>query len=182
MIRGIRYSRPLATVVAATFVAACAAAWHREVLVSRIAEQRRQAAALEEQISGPMGAMEMYSDERLRALRKQVGLFRVRLGGAGTWGSLVSRLGQGWTSERGPAEDRGGYSIQLGTFKLLAPSTADWPRIVDAVKASEGIPGVRIVEFEMKASGDLDRRSLDLVRILMEVQSVRGRSNEEDSR
>ena len=182
MIRGVKFSRRLAAVAAAAAAAAFASAWHREALASDIAVERRRAADLEQQFAGRMGAIEMYSDEKLRALREQVGHSRVRLGEAGTWGRLVSRLGQGWASQPGPAEDRGGYSIQFGTLRLVATATADWPKIVDAVRISEATPGVRILELEMRASGDQDRRSLDLVRILLEVQSCRPILNQGDAR
>ncbi len=182
MIRGVHFSRRLAAVAVAAGIAACASAWDRGNLTSSLAEQRRRAADFEGQSASRMDAVKMYSDEKLLALRERVGLSRVRLGGAGTWGRLVRQLGQEWASDPGASEDRGGYSVQFGTFRLLAPATNDWPKIVDAVRESEATPGVRIVELEMKASGDHDRRSLDLVRLLMEVQSSRSGSNREEAR
>jgi hypothetical protein len=56
---------------------------------------------------------------------------------------------------------------------MRSPATTDWPDIVDAVKDLEDCPGVRIIEFEMKTSGDRERRSVDLVKIVVAIQTLR---------
>jgi hypothetical protein len=56
---------------------------------------------------------------------------------------------------------------------LKSPATTDWPQIVDAVKASESLPGVGIVGFEMKTSGDHEHRSVDFVRVVVAIQMLR---------
>jgi hypothetical protein len=160
----------------ASVIAACAMSWRHLDLKANIAQQRRLAAVAEAKLTSEITAKSMYEGESLDALREQVGRSRVQLGDPGTWGRLVRQFGDGWTAESGPTEDRGGYVIRYGTVRLLAPSVTDWPRIVEAVKDSEAMRGVGIAEFEMRASGDRDRRSLDLVRILVAVQSSRTES------
>jgi hypothetical protein len=173
MIRGIRYRRSLAIFGAAAVIAACASYRLRITLNAQIAERRLRASAQEASISRQIAEKIMYDDGRLRELRERVSRFRVTLGGEGTWDSLVRRLGNGWSAESGPMEDRGGYSVQYGTIKLLSHTVSEWPRIVEAVRDTEAMPGVGVAELEMKASGDRERRSLDLVRILVAVQTSR---------
>jgi hypothetical protein len=173
MIRGIQYSRPLVAAGAVAVVASCTMIWLSLELNAKISEQRRRASSLEASLSGQIAAKSVYESEDLDALRDKVGRFRVRLGSEGTWERLVRQFGDGWTAESGPKDDKNGYCIQYGTFKLLSPAVADWPKIIEAVKDSEAIPGVGVAEIEMKSSGGHDRRSLDLVRILVAVQTSR---------
>jgi hypothetical protein len=58
-------------------------------------------------------------------------------------------------------------------MRLKSPSPADWPAIVEAVRVSEGLPGVGVAEFDMKTSGTRERRTVDSVAILVVVQSRR---------
>jgi hypothetical protein len=176
MIKGVQYSRALAGGAAASVIAACAMSWRHFELSANVAQQRRRAAVAESKLTSEIAARSMYEGESLDALREQVVRSRVQLGDAGTWGRLVTRFGDGWTAETGPTEDKGGYVIRYGTIRLLAPSVADWPKIVEAVRDSEAMRGVGIAEFEMRTSGDRDRRSLDLVRILVAAQSSRTES------
>jgi hypothetical protein len=176
MIKGVQYSKALAGGAAASVIAACAMSWRHLELGASIARQRQRAAVAEAKLTSEIAARSMYEGESLEALRDQVGRSRIRLGDAGTWGRLVGQLGDGWAADSGATEDKAGYVIRYGTIRLLAPSIADWPRIVGAVKDSEAMRGVGIAEFEMRTSGDHDRRSLDLVRILVAVHSSRTES------
>jgi hypothetical protein len=173
MIKGVQYSKALAGCAAVSVIAACAMSWRHLELGADIAQQRRRAADAESKLTSEIAGKSMYEGESLDALRDQVGRTRIQLGDAGTWSRLVRQFGDGWSAESGPTEDKGGYEIRYGTIRLLAPSVADWPKIVEAVRDSEAMRGVGIAEFEMRTSGDRDRRSLDLVRILVAVQSSR---------
>jgi hypothetical protein len=177
VIRGIQYSRPLAAASIAAAVALCAMIGLHLELKAGILERRRRASVVEATLLSQINAKSMYGAESLEELRDKVGQFRVQLGSQGTWERLVGQLGEGWTAESGPMDNKGDYSIRFGTFRLISPSVLDWPKIVEAVKESEAIPGVGIAEFEMKASGDRDRRSLDLVRFLVAVQTSRNGKN-----
>lgn len=173
MIRGIEYSKPLAAACATAIIASCTMAWLRVGLNAKISEQRRRASTLESNLTGQMEAKSEYDDENLNALRERVGRLRTQLGPDGTWERVAGQFGDGWKSEPGPSDDKNGYSVRYGTFKLLSPAVTDWAKIVEAVRNSEAIPGVAIAEFEMKTSGGRDRRSLDLVRILVAVRTSR---------
>jgi hypothetical protein len=173
MIRGVQYSRPAAIGAAAAAVAVGAVTWQHHALGARILEQRARAAAVEERLNGEIAANSMYESDRLTALRDQVGRSRIRLGDAATWGRIAGRFGEGWTLETGAIDEKGDHSIQYGTIRLPSPSVADWPKIVEAVTDLEAIPGVGIAEFEMTSSGGRDRRSMDLVRILVAVHTRR---------
>jgi hypothetical protein len=171
MIRGVQYSMPLAGAGVAALAAATVMAWLRFDLNAEIVEQRSSASIAEASLSSQIAAKSIYERERLDALREQIGRFRMRLGTDGTWERVVRQFGPGWNAEMGVRDDRSGYSIQYGIFELVSPTVADWPRIVEAVRESEAVPGVGIAEFEMKASGGPGKRMLDLVRILVVVET-----------
>lgn len=171
MIRGVQYSSPLAALAALALVSTVAMSWLRLDLNAEIVEQRRGASIAEASLSRQIAAKSTFEREHLEALREQVGRFQVQLGTDGTWERVVRQFGPGWNAKLGAREDRSGYSIQYGTFELMSPSVADWPRIIEAVKDSEAIPGAGIAEFQMKASGGPGKRTLDLVRILVAFQT-----------
>jgi hypothetical protein len=173
MIRGVAYSRPFAAAATAALIAAGAMFWIRLATHAKLSELRLHAANSERDLATRIGALSAYESDNVDALRRQVGLFRVRLGTDGTWDRLVRRLGGGWSAESGLREDKSGYSLQPGTFRLLSHAVGEWPDIVEAVKDLEAIPGVGIAEIEMKTSGSGDRRSLDTARILVLIQASR---------
>jgi hypothetical protein len=171
MIRGVSFSRVLAAAGSAAIVAACATLWLRLEVNSEDLEHRRLASGLEASLSAQISAKAVYDDARLEAMRSRVGRFRLQLGTNDTWDRLVRGFGEGWKAEVGPRDERNGFSIQYGVFRLKSPALADWPEIVERLKDSEALPGVGIVEFEMKTSGSREQRSLDMVRILVAVQT-----------
>ncbi len=171
MIRGFQYSLSLATLGGAALVAMSAMTWLHFQLNAENHEQRQRATIAEANLSAQIAAKSMYERENLEALRERVGQLKIRLGTDGTWERVVGQFGPGWNSQLGTKDERGIYSIQYGTLEMVSPSPSDWPRIVEAVKASEAIPGVGIAELEMRASGGLGKRTLDVVRILVAVQT-----------
>jgi hypothetical protein len=173
MIRGVSYSKPLAAAGAASIVAACAMYWLRAGAAVNLEDGRRRAFGLEGELAAQIVAWSGFDDGKLSALRDQVKLFRVRLGPAGTWERLIAHLGDRWTEEGTSRDDRNGCTIQLGAFSLKSPSVTDWPRIVEALRDSEALPGVGITEFQMKASGSREHRSIDLVRFRVAVRTRR---------
>lgn len=177
MIRGVQYSKPLAAGAAAVAIASSMLIWQHHELGAKISEQRRNAAIAESNLESEVAAKSMYESEYLNALRDQMSRSRVQLGDEGTWGRLVRRLGDRWSAEPGQMDGKGGQSIRYGTMRLLLPTVTDWAKIVEAVTNSEEIPGVGIAELEMKTSGSRDRRTLDLVRILIAIQTRRTGEN-----
>jgi len=173
MIDGVAYSKKRAAVSATGLCAAFAMAWLLHHTGGESREQLRRTADLERNMAGQIAALSDCEGQSLDALRAQVGRFRVQLGPEGAWGRVVRQFGKGWTADAGARDDRDGYSVQAGTFRLLSPATSDWPRIIEAVKASEQLPGVGIVGFEMKTSGDREHRSVSLVKVELAVQTLR---------
>jgi hypothetical protein len=167
---------------AAAMIAACAMTWRHHGLAARISEERSRAATVEANLNAEIAANSMYDSTSLTALRDRVGRSRIRLGDEATWGRLAGRFGEGWTVEAGAADEKGEHSIQYGTIRLQSPSVADWPKIVEAVADLEAMPGVGIAELEMTSSGGRDRRSLDLVRILVAVHTKRSGSKSSSAR
>jgi hypothetical protein len=177
MTRGIAYSKPLAAAAAAAVFATSAMCWLHTTTNTKLSELRKRDAAVEDGLGAQIAAMAPYENGDLETLRAQVGRYRTRLGSKGTWDRLVRRLGSGWIAESGPKYDKSGYSIQLGTFKLVSHAVSDWPEIVNVVKELETIPGVGISEFSMKTSGSGNRRTLDTASIAVVIQADRDESN-----
>jgi hypothetical protein len=132
----------------------------------RIEHQKRELARLVVEKSG-------CEQSDLDALQVRVRRNRILLGPADSWDQLVRLFGKRWKSEAGSRDDREGYSIQVGTFRLQAPTIWDWPHVIDSVSASENLPGIGVIGFEMKTSGDRERRSVDLVKVVVIIQSLR---------
>jgi hypothetical protein len=171
MIRGISYSKGLAAAAAAALIAAGATLWMRVATKASLLDLRQRAVNAERDLRDRINAMSPYEDEDVIRLRRQVDQFRTHLGSDGTWEGLVRRLGAGWSAEVGSREDRGGYSVQLGTLTLQSHAVTEWPGIVDMTGQLEAMPGVGIAELEMKTSGSGDRRSLDTARIVVVIQT-----------
>jgi hypothetical protein len=182
MIRGVQYSKPLAAGGAAAVIAASMLIWQHHELSANISEQRRRAEVAESNLESEVAAKSMYESEYLDALRDQMRRSRVQLGDEGTWGRLVRRLGDRWSAEPGQTDEKGGQSTRYGTMRLLSPTVTDWEKIVEAVTNSEETPGVGIAELEMKTSGSRDHRTLDLVRILVAIQTSRTGENSSPAR
>jgi len=173
MTRGLIFSKALAAAAAAALIAASATYWVRAAAKTDLVAQRRQAATAERELRTRVDAMAAYESENLDSLRRQVGRFRTHLGTESTWDGLVRALGSGWSAEIGPRDDRGAYSIQLGTLTLVSHAVGEWPGIVDALGQLEAMPGVGIAEFEMKTSGSSDSRTLDTARMGVVIQTTR---------
>jgi hypothetical protein len=179
MIRGVSYSRWSAAVSAAGIGAALLAVLiHNHDVRSRSA-RLSEVAGRESDLLAQIGAKSGFDQTSMDALRAKVNRFRVRLGPEGSWDRAVRLMGKAWAAFAEPRDDREGFSVQTGTFRLESPATDDWPQIVEAVKGLEQIPGVGVIGFEMRTSGDRERRSVDLVKVLVAVQTLRSAQSQE---
>ncbi len=182
MIKGLAFSTGLAAASSTAIAAACVMFWTRTELQSKATEHQRRNSDIESGLSAEIAAKSEFESDRLKSLKSRAGLLRVHLGAADTWDRLVKRFGAGWTVEAGPKDERSGCTFQYGSFTLKSPVLADWPGIIETLKDSERLPGVGIAEIEMKTSGNLERRSLDSVRILVAVQTGRKGSDLAESK
>jgi hypothetical protein len=173
MTRGVTYSKPLAVAAMIALGAAGTMLSARLATEARLSKLQRDSAADERALQTRIAAMSDYETENVASLRREVSRFRVNLAAFGTWESLVASLGSAWDCEPGPKDERNGYSIQLGTLRLLSHAVGEWPEIVNTVGRLEALPGVGIAELEMKTSGTGDRRSLETTRILVVIQASR---------
>lgn len=171
MIRGVSYScsRAVACAVAGCALAAAGALRHHTagVLSARIRHDSALEAALGARIAG-LGPCEA-SD--LEELRGRVRGIRSQLGAPDTWERLARLLGGAWAAGPLKRDDRDGYSNGAGSVSLRQPSISDWPAIVDAMRVIETVPGARVVGFEMRTSGDRERRVVDLVSVAVSTQT-----------
>lgn len=173
MTRGVRFSRWSAVFCGAGIIAVLSSAMIRHHVVrSRIAD-RSQFEISEQDLKTQITAKSGCDLADLIALRSIVGRFRVQLGPSDSWDRLSVQFGKEWSAEGISRDDWDGYSVQVGALRMRSPATSDWPDIIEAVRTLEGTPGVRITGFEMKTSGEHERRSVDLVRIAVAIQMAR---------
>jgi hypothetical protein len=125
----------------------------------------------EAQLAATIAGMRAFSDLELATLRARVTRFRNGLGSPDSWSRAVRLFGAAWNSEAGQRTEKAAYSLQPGVFYLAKPAIADWPSVVEAVGAAEGLPGVEVVAVEMKSSGDRERRTLDLVKVAVAIHA-----------
>lgn len=177
MTRGIVYSKRVAAASVVAIAAACATFWLSARLKSKVMERQHSTEVLVASLSAQIAAKSEFEDERLEMLRDRVRRIRLQLGGDDTWDRMVRKFGERWAVELGQKENKNGSSVQRGVFRLRSPKLSDWPEIIETIKDAETLPGVGIARFEMKTSGNLVRRSLDSVTILVAVQTRRNASN-----
>ena len=182
MTRGLAYSKGLVILCSAAIAALGAMFGACERLKSTVREHQRRASDNQSNLLVQITAGAEYENDRLEALRNNVHRIRLQVGANNTWDRIVKRFGGRWTVEAGPKKVRYGCSVQDGVFELKSPALADWFEIIDTLGDSEALPGVGVSEFTMKASGDLERRSLDLVRVVVTVQTRQRGFNVAESR
>jgi hypothetical protein len=171
MKRGIRFSRrPAAAAVASLTALLVALGFHLHASAAAAAEARRSASHIEE-LSRRTAADAAYDDPALGELRDRIERFRRELGTTDALSRLAGQLGSRWSLGSARALDRGLYRVHQASASLTAPEVSDWPAIVEAVREAEDIPGVSVPEIELRSSGDLGRRSLDLVRMACLVRA-----------
>jgi hypothetical protein len=173
MKEGITYSGRLASLCGVTLGAAILMAWLRQDLALRQTLKLRVAGKLEADLGRQIAANSDYEKSNLEALRTRVDRFQYFLGSENTWKEIIQQFGKSWRCEAGTKSDRDGYSVQMGTFELLSPALSDWSKTIEVIGTTESLPGVGIANFEMKTSGNSEHRSVDFVRIVVEVHSRR---------
>jgi hypothetical protein len=173
MIRGVSYSRPKAICLAGSLAIAVAlgfALHHLETVESEgLLHAQQKRSALEEQIS----ARSHCADADLKALRAEVAGLRERMAKPGAWERLMLQLGRGWGARAARTEERAGCIVQDVVLERRSPSTSDWPEIVSVAADIEKMQGARISSFEMRTSGDKQRRTVDLINILVSIRAQR---------
>jgi hypothetical protein len=171
MKEGYEYSKRVAVVAA---LAVCSAASMycicKEIegrCLGRLNSLGRAEIKLEQEIA----AMSGVGDSELTALRSTIGRLRVSLDSGDAGDLILRRLGDSWSVEPGPKEDRNGFSLQTSTLRMRSPTPADWQNIVDIIGALERLPGVGIASFEMSTMGDTGRRNIKKMRLGLEIRS-----------
>jgi hypothetical protein len=105
------------------------------------------------------------------SLQCRVARFRSLLGPEGILETVITSVGKAWIANPGPVNHRDGFSVELSTFKKLSPTVEDWKQVIGMLGALESMPGVGIASFEMKSSGALDSRKVELLEIIVEMDS-----------
>lgn len=173
MIRGLSYSKGRVVLFAlanAMLLSATVLRFHERQ--SRM-DWAKDIFAQEAILNSKVEALASCQTVDLEALRERVDSFRAQLGTPSAWDRLVGLLGKAWTAVPSSPEKRSGYVLLGGTFVLTSPTTSDWPQIIAAAEIIEQAPGSSIVGFEMKTSGDGERRVVDLVKFVVSIESKR---------
>jgi hypothetical protein len=110
-------------------------------------------------------------DSNVSESRARVEQYRSLLGPDNAWETLTEKFGDSWLIEAGTKRDRGGSSIQTAMMTMRSPTLADWSKAVVSTGTLELLPGVRIAKFEMRTSGNIDHRSVDLLRMKVEIHT-----------
>jgi hypothetical protein len=171
VIVGIAYSRPRAVLAASAMAATVGLAWLHHHLADHSRQEIRQVTGLRRELEAQIAALGGCGDGDLKILREEVARFRVRLGGQETWASVVACFGPRWAAETDRLVEKEGYSAVIGIFSLRAPTTADWPKILQAIGAAERLPGVGIVGFQMKTGRGLGPRPVQVVKVEVAIQT-----------
>jgi hypothetical protein len=171
MKKGVVFTGNKVAVAAASIAAAAVVLLARGELKKKVSREAAQGQFQIQQMEDQVRAETDFDETHIVGLRQKVRRFRERLGDEGTWSRLLSGLGGGWAMEAVTRADREGYTIQYGTFRMKAPMVSDWQAILATVRFAEGLPGVGIGEFEMRAVGDGVQSSLSLVSMVVVVQS-----------
>jgi hypothetical protein len=175
MIRGIAFNRKKGALAAASIAAAAVSLVIRAEVARAVSRESAVGRYQCQQMVGQVQAESEFDAAHLNGLREKVSRFRGRLGDESTWGRLVGKLGPDWSLDAVTRADRVGYSVEFGTFRMKTPTVSDWQAILETVRFVEGLPGVGIGEFEMKAIGDGVQRSLSLVSMVVVVHSRSGK-------
>src|SRR5208283_5282899 len=173
VIRGCTCRRSRAAACALAAFALAAAFGLRRHTAGELSELLRRDSAREADLSAKIAGLGPCEAADLEELRDRVRGMRSRLGAPDTWDRLLSVLGGAWAGGSLNLDERDGYAIGAGTVTLRQPSTSDWPAIVDAVRIIETVPGARVCGFEMRTSGDRERRAVDLVSVAVSTQTER---------
>jgi hypothetical protein len=175
MIRGVSYSKVRAVgFVAGMLMLTMATALRIRWGLGRN-EWEVQDASREADLNSRVTALSSCETDDLNALRERINSIRAGLGPPGAWDHLVGLLGKTWTALPASRELREGYTLLNATLVLASASTSDWPLILQTSETIEKAPGASILSFEMKASGDRDRRVVDFVKFTVSVESTQPR-------
>jgi hypothetical protein len=118
-------------------------------------------------------ALSDFGDADLVALRSKSNAYQSRLGSEGIWSELEKNYGGSWSIESGAKHENGGSLNQTGILTKISPTVGDWQTAVDTLGTLEHLPGVAIARFEMKTSGDLEHRSVDMLKIVIAINAHR---------
>ena len=131
----------------------------------------------EEELARQIVTLSAFSDAELAAFRSKAKKYRSHLGPESTWNELGKKVGGAWSIESGAKVENSGSTIERGILVRSSPTVADWQDAVDTVGSLELMPGVTVLRFEMRTSGDLEHRSVDLLKIEVESRIRRAQTD-----
>jgi hypothetical protein len=127
-------------------------------------------------LSQQINSLAEFCDANLFALRFRAKTYQSHLGPESTWSELEDRYGKSWSIESGAKHENSESTIQAGILTKISPTVADWQTAVDTLGSLEILPGISVSRFEMRTSGDLEHPSVDIIRIVIEINLHRATS------
>ncbi len=171
MIKSATYSKRMAAVCLVGLGAAASISCLSRHITSTRNHQLRSLLVSEGELSRQIAALSEFGDANLASLRSTVVRLRLPVGAKDQSETLVKGFGDSWTHESGGAETKDGISLKTDIFKKLSPEPSDWWKTVETLRSLEEVPGITIVSFEMRTSGDRNHRSVDILRVMVESRT-----------
>jgi hypothetical protein len=166
----------MAALCAASICTAAAIWLVRETVARERMERLRAINASIESLTQQISSLSAFNDAELGALRSRVENYQTFLGPESTWNELKERFGDRWSIESGARHDTGKSTNQTGILSLKSPNLEDWQTAVDALGSLKRLAGVNVVRFEMRAAGDYEHRSVEILKVVIETHVVRASS------
>ena len=171
MTEGTTFSKRYVALCSVAIGVAILMAWLCQETAANRKAKLSNASGDEREISRQIAARSAFADSDLAALRLHVDRFQVLLGPEDQLATVVRGFGSSWDAESNSTEERNGFSVHIETFRKLAPRIADWSKAIDLLGELELLPGVGIARFEMRTIGDHSHRSVDFLKVVVEIHS-----------
>jgi len=173
MVKGVSYSKPwalaaLVGILAAASTGVWRAAVGADVARETEAENRRRRERLQ-----AIAHLAPFDDGQLALARRRAHEHPARFAVDGDWDRWAAALGGDWQISPREIIAHPTYTVSKATARLIAPSVADWSRIVAAVGEIERRPGFGVLEIELASSGDRRRRAMETVRLVVAMGAAR---------
>jgi hypothetical protein len=171
MKRGFTCTRRFVALAGLATVAAASALAYRKETASGALMRRERLAAAEANLIAQVSSSGDYSDSKLRQVRQENEQFQSRLGPADSLDQLNRLLGARWSVDTSSVDDHEAFPTWSLTYRMKAPTVADWRGIVQTVSEAEALPGAQVTQFEMATDADSQRPNVEVVRITISVRT-----------
>jgi hypothetical protein len=176
MREGYVYSKKMVALCAASMCTTVAIWMVRQNVAHERMERLRKTNDSTNALGQQILSLSAFSNAELTALRAQDEYYQTLVGPESSWSELKEQFGGRWSIEAGNKHETGKSTSQTGILTLKAPNLEDWQTAVDALGSLRLLPGITVVRFEMKARGDYEHRSVEILKVVVESHASRASS------